>query len=631
MNEQECKYLIGLMHSGSTKGLNEFLLKHPDALRTPLCPLGKYAIHYAASVGQTATIRYICELQPGLIDLKDNYQQTALIFAASFGRNNTVDFLISRGADLNAQSVVPTNPDCNLSVINWARAGNHTRCVSLILQEKLSIIKKKLLLACDDPTKITAIIYQGVKECIEDQNTDAINYLLTNRPDHFQTLDTSQRLELLSLTLEECNVQSIKLFIERQIWPPTVSAEGYNLIQWAVVNGHTQLVDILLGFGADIKQTFNNPEHPDHGMNLIKLAYIHSSPDMMNLIILKLWPHLKDSECKELLFYVQTGLQALDLAATNSRLQHYLMKDKRINKLISKELVSKSSADKPQGYYSKTPTRPISFYAHKHGKKLFLDKKEEKIGEGLYGNVYRVNNQVDSSSLAVKSFQNSDRSDVEREARFFASIYPDTHPPIRPFFNSYQKKSKEILTGRLIMPYFKPATINFATMSVLKVAQHLYMVANELLRIHNIGVIHGDISVDNVLFCADGTVKFIDFGFSYSKNDTFAIVFPHEVYGDTHSRIAPERKCAFQTLAPHTSQDIYTLGWLFDEYISLCSSDCQKQIATIFNSINDFLSNAYNIDPQKRPSLAEFCTSLQNEITEYESLHPQASSSNSYC
>lgn len=246
MNEQDCKFLIRTMHRGNTKDLSNFLQLHPHALHTRLCAQGKYAIHYAARAGHAPMVKYICEQEQESIFLKDNYGQTALILAASRGKKDVVDALITRGSDINAQSIVPTNPSRNRSVLNWARAGNHHSCVRLILDAKLSKAKKEYSLASNDNAKIAEITYRVYKEFIEDKNQNAIDYLLRLRTNYFQSLNNSQLLELLTLTNEECSTETVKLFLQKQRWPVQVSPEGYNLVQWAVVNGHTRLVIIRL-------------------------------------------------------------------------------------------------------------------------------------------------------------------------------------------------------------------------------------------------------------------------------------------------------------------------------------------------------------------------------------------------
>ncbi|TLY47981.1 MAG: ankyrin repeat domain-containing protein [Gammaproteobacteria bacterium] len=66
--------------------------------------LGNTPLHIAASNGNLEKvkklIRYIINIDPSLIEAKNNFGSTPLHYATWFGQLGTVDYLVQQGADL---------------------------------------------------------------------------------------------------------------------------------------------------------------------------------------------------------------------------------------------------------------------------------------------------------------------------------------------------------------------------------------------------------------------------------------------------------------------------------------------------------------------------------------------------
>ena len=70
-------------------------------------PISFYSdIFHAASVGNIASISYLLQKKPELINSKDDKGQTPLILASWKGQTKTVDYLLSKGADVNIRTLI---------------------------------------------------------------------------------------------------------------------------------------------------------------------------------------------------------------------------------------------------------------------------------------------------------------------------------------------------------------------------------------------------------------------------------------------------------------------------------------------------------------------------------------------
>ena len=85
----------------------------------------------------------------------------------------------------------------------------------------------------------------------------------------------------------------------------------------------------------------------------------------------------------------------------------------------------------------------------------------------------------------------------------------------------------EFLEGECLSDYLKAHNRKIELDYAVKVIEEI---ANALSKLHKHGIIHRDISPDNIFICNDGKIKLIDFGaarFSYDENKKLTVILKH--------------------------------------------------------------------------------------------------------
>ncbi|XP_029330083.1 ankyrin repeat domain-containing protein 16 isoform X4 [Mus caroli] len=110
----------------------KLLLEQHEASSSAADSMGAQALHRAAVTGQDEAIRFlVCGLGIDVDVRAKSSQLTALHYAAKEGQTNTVQTLLSLGADINATD------ERNRSVLHLACAGQHVACTRFLLQSGL--------------------------------------------------------------------------------------------------------------------------------------------------------------------------------------------------------------------------------------------------------------------------------------------------------------------------------------------------------------------------------------------------------------------------------------------------------------------------------------------------------------
>jgi len=181
----------------------------------------------------------------------------------------------------------------------------------------------------------------------------------------------------------------------------------------------------------------------------------------------------------------------------------------------------------------------------------------KELGKGAMGAVYQAFDKTLKRHVAIKVMHRSlgqDRQFVEQflgEARALAAL---NHPNVVQIYSCGQEKGQPYIVMELVpggrvdklMTERGPLEEDFVLHVGIDVAQGLQAA-------HRIGLTHGDIKPENILFARDGTAKVVDFGlarFAGGKPQ------PGEIWG-TPFYIAPEKVQGQQ--GDHQS-DIYSLG-----------------------------------------------------------------------
>lgn len=137
------------------------------------------------------------------------------------------------------------------------------------------------------------------------------------------------------------------------------------------------------------------------------------------------------------------------------------------------------------------------------------------LGEGAFGVTYLAYDEKEDRTAAVKVYSGEDLPSE-------ASVLEKTEdlPGIvrkRDFFRENGKVClvMEYLSGGSLKDFMK----KHHQISAEQAAEILLPVMKALVLLHSRGILHGDISPDNMLFDADGSLKLIDFGAAVQKGE----------------------------------------------------------------------------------------------------------------
>lgn len=228
-----------------------------------------------------------------------------------------------------------------------------------------------------------------------------------------------------------------------------------------------------------------------------------------------------------------------------------------------------------------------------------------ELGRGTFGTVYLLEATNSSATAVVKHIEEEKLNphleyEVDREIAFYKAVYPGIGihkiplPPLPGMDNP---------RFRIVMPRF--AEDLFLTAMLKRKDSLLALVLNsakELERIHNLGILHGDITRKNVLV-ADDTVYYIDFNWAYLLSRPYARCTSEQDI----LHFPSERKIAEGQAVPkpHFSQDIYSYAYMIYESLThLPSFDLPPEV---FTWLYCSLSN----DPQHRRPLAELISTIE--------------------
>ena len=181
----------------------------------------------------------------------------------------------------------------------------------------------------------------------------------------------------------------------------------------------------------------------------------------------------------------------------------------------------------------------------------------DKLGQGGMGAVFRGFDPKLKRPVAVKVMHrqlggNKDfTAQFQREAQLLASL---NNPNVVQVHNFGEKHGQPYIVmelvdgGRLdrMIKEHGPLKESFVVHTAMNIIHGLHAAAN-------MGLAHGDLKPDNVLFDRNGNAKVVDFGLARFKGE---VQRPGEVWG-TPFYIAPE---VVRGKQPNTNADIYSLG-----------------------------------------------------------------------
>ena len=90
-------------------------------------PAAAEEIHEAVQQGDLAKVKKLLENNPDLLEAKSENEKTPLHFAAQIGNKEIVEFLIGKGADVNAKNIAHETP------LHYAAALKHKEVVDFLI------------------------------------------------------------------------------------------------------------------------------------------------------------------------------------------------------------------------------------------------------------------------------------------------------------------------------------------------------------------------------------------------------------------------------------------------------------------------------------------------------------------
>ncbi len=197
------------------------------------------AIHIASKEGQLAIVQWLIERSPTLLDHPDPGNQTPLMWAASRGHFETVDYLVKQGANLTLQSA----RESRLGAFHFAcREG----CLAIV---KLLIEKQPDFLNQTDGCGQTPLMWAASRG-----QTAVVAYLIEQGAD--------------------CDLQSSQ---------HVGNTSGYTALHWACHMGHTEVAKQLIDNEAKLHLTATKRAHPQP----IHLACMDGRLDIVQLLLEK--------------------------------------------------------------------------------------------------------------------------------------------------------------------------------------------------------------------------------------------------------------------------------------------------------------------------------------------------------
>ena len=153
------------------------------------------------------------------------------------------------------------------------------------------------------------------------------------------------------------------------------------------------------------------------------------------------------------------------------------------------------------------------------------------LGSGGFGTTYKAMDTLIDVPVAIKEYENSsekDRKVAQREVKMAARFYAlDGIASARDFFvvDSISYIVMEYVEGESLKKYVR----NYGTMKGEDVLTKLKPVIESLCVIHKEGIIHRDISPDNLMVTKGGSIQLIDFGearnFEEQRNKELTLVY----------------------------------------------------------------------------------------------------------
>lgn len=188
------------------------------------------------------------------------------------------------------------------------------------------------------------------------------------------------------------------------------------------------------------------------------------------------------------------------------------------------------------------------------------------VGAGGYGKVYKARDQRLDRWVAIKVLFDCQQQQLTQEAKLVAAI---NHPNIVAIYDifDYQALGSEATSTALVMEYLAGGTLetslNLRHQLPLDTSIKLSLdILHGLRAAHRVGIVHGDLKAENLIFDQQQHLKIADFGIAVGLGQQ------HQISGfGSDSALTPEHILAQPLIA---QSDLFAFGLLLYRMLSGC-------------------------------------------------------------
>lgn len=272
----------------------------------------------------------------------------------------------------------------------------------------------------------------------------------------------------------------------------------------------------------------------------------------------------------------------------------------------------------------------------KSGQKLQNGKLviQDVLGEGGFGITYKALHIGFNAPVVIKTPNAARRNDREyhkyvdrfiREAQILAQLENDPHPHIVRVKDLFEEVFEQDKAHCLVMEFIEGKNLldwvqERGRLSETKALDLICPVAEALVRVHQAGIVHRDVTPVNIMVRGNGQSVLIDFGLA---GEIVPLSMSSKMFGNR--AFAPYEQLIKGDRSPKV--DIYTLAAsLYYAVTGALPTDCfsrkvdqeplipPQDLASISSRLNDAILKGMDLNPTKRPeSMAAWLELLRGE------------------